>query len=387
MNFFEQQARAKRSSAWLVLMMLVAMVAMTTLISVVLALILHHYFPAGPGYRAHPLVKGPLGQWLDARLLAEVGAGVATLVVGGSLYKAIELRGGGRVVAERLGGRLITRDTQYPQERQLLNVVEEMALACGAPVPSVYLLDEVGINAFAAGTTPDNAVIGITLGALEHLSRDELQGIIAHEFSHIFHGDMRFNTRLTAVVHGMILVGLIGGGVLRTLEAVTAPFAARPRDPSEPAPPPKETKESEAGKLGMLVLVIGIALLLLGAVGTFFGNCIKAAFGRQREFLADAAAVQFTRNPESIAGALKKIGGLSTGSMIKAEHLAEFNHLFFAASTASALTGMLATHPPLAERIQRIEPSWNGHFTDVVQAAPVEDIQPAEDVKLSHSEA
>jgi Zn-dependent protease with chaperone function len=247
---------------------------------------------------------------------------------------------------------LINLSPQSLEERRLLNVVEEMALASGTSVPPVYVLDDVGINAFAAGLTPQDAVIGITRGAICQLSRDELQGVIAHEFSHIFHGDMRLNTRLVSVLHGILLLGLIGGFLLRSSG--------------------RGSRSSRDNSVA-IVLAIGVTLWVLGYAGTFFGNLIKAAVSRQREFLADASAVQYTRNPDSIAGALKKIGGNLYGSQLQAGHAAEFSHMYFAAGISQALEGMLATHPPLDQRILRITPGWDGrypHVAEISTAAP-----------------
>ena len=225
--------------------------------------------------------------------------GTLALIGGGSLYRIASLAGGGHTVAEMMGGRPLSHQTTDPDERKILNVVEEMAIASGTPVPPVYLLEhEDGINAFAAGSTPGDAVIGVTRGCIQNLTRDELQGVIAHEFSHILNGDMRLNLRLIGVLYGILLISLTGWIIFRsTADAllVRGPSRRRRRGVN-PWP------------------LVGLALYVLGYVGVFFGNLIKAAVSRQREFLADASAVQFTRNPDGIAGALKKIGALAEGS-------------------------------------------------------------------------
>jgi Zn-dependent protease with chaperone function/uncharacterized tellurite resistance protein B-like protein len=343
MNFFEQQDRAQRNSGRLLILMVLAVVSLIALTSVVLGLVWQLFGQSHTSlWLAGDQAISVLPSW---RLVGMVALAVIGVVLLGSLYKQLQLSRGGQAVAERLGGRLLNLAPQSLDEQRLLNVVEEMALASGAPVPPVYVLDDVGINAFAAGLTPQDAVIGITRGAISLLSRDELQGVIAHEFSHIFHGDMRLNTRLVAVLHGILLLGLIGGFLLR---GSTRSRSRSSRDNSAAA-----------------IAAVGGTLWVLGYAGTFFGNLIKAAVSRQREFLADASAVQFTRNPQSIAGALQKIGGNQYGSQLRAGHAAEFSHMYFAAGISQALAGMLATHPPLDERIRRITPDWDGRYPQV----------------------
>ncbi|WP_286876454.1 M48 family metalloprotease, partial [Marinimicrobium sp. UBA4509] len=265
MDFFEHQELARRNTRRLVVLMTLAVlsiIALTTLVFVVASVGLTSVQTAGGG-----------GYW--RRLLEQVGwqpiawisLMVGLLVLVGSGFKWLQLRAGGQAVAEALGGQLIPGNSQELPRRQLLNIVEEMAIASGTPVPPVYELNEAGINAFAAGHGPHDAVIGVTRGAMEQLSRDELQGVIAHEFSHILHGDMRLNLRLVAVLNGLLLIGLLGHILARS----GARRGLRRR--------------SNQGN----VALIGLGLIILGAVGTFFGNWIKAAVSRQREFLADAS--------------------------------------------------------------------------------------------------
>ena len=234
-----------------------------------------------------------------------------------------------------MGGRLVSPATGNSDERRLLNVVTEMALAAGTPVPPVFLMPEPGINAFAAGTTVSNAVIGVTQGALAAFDRDQMQGVIAHEFSHIINGDMRLNLRLMGVIHGIMLLGYIGYFLLRSS------FYSR-RSSSQQNPLP----------------LIGIALIIVGFIGTFFGNWIRAGVSRQREFLADASAVQFTRNPLGIGGALQKIG-IEAGLLANPK-AAECAHLFFANGIAQGFASPFASHPPIQERIKKILPQWDG---------------------------
>lgn len=338
MNFFEEQHRARRISGRLLVLLGVALLVLIGLTSLLLGIGLHFY----------ALYEGyPLGPGFEEQLVAGVALAIISVVLLGGLYKHSELRQGGKVVAERLGGRLISLAPQDLAEQRLLNVVEEMALAAGLPVPAVYVLDDSGINAFAAGLTPRDAVIGITRGALTRLDRDELQGVIAHEFSHILHGDMRLNLQLVALLHGLLLVALMGEFLLRSQRGSAS----------------RSSKDNSA-----IVFFLGGAVLwLLGAVGSWFGKLIRAAVSRQREYLADASAVQFTRNPEGIAGALLQIGA-GAGSQLHAPHAAEFSHLYFAQGLR--LSSLWATHPPLEERIKRILPRWDGTWPKVRVAVP-----------------
>ena len=224
----------------------------------------------------------------------------------GSLYKISELSAGGETVALMLGGRPVNPQTTDLAERRLLNVVEEMALASGMPVPPVYVLDnEPGINAFAAGHQPGDAVVAVSAGCLQYLTREELQGVMGHEFSHILNGDMRLNLRLIGIVFGILVLAVIGYYVMRSAGLFSSRQLAR------------------RGGAALAVFFLGLALLVLGYLGVFLGKVIKSAVSRQREFLADASSVQFTRNPGGLAGALKKIGGLGVGSRIRDAHAEE----------------------------------------------------------------
>ncbi len=275
---------------------------------------------------------------------------VATLAVIGvaSLYKWSVFSTGGSAVAESVGGRKVDPHTTDLAERRLLNVVEEMAIASGLPVPAVYVLDdEPGINSFAAGLTTSDAVVTVTRGALQKLTRDELQGVIGHEFSHILNGDMRLNVRVSAVIFGILVLGLAGRGILMSMRYG------------------RYGSSREKGNSGLaLVLGAGTALMVVGYVGYFFGRLIQASLSRQREFLADASAVQFTRNPSGVTGALKKIGGYAIGSSMETHRAAEISHFFFAQAFTSSFGGLLATHPALDTRIRAIEPAFDGKFFD-----------------------
>jgi Zn-dependent protease with chaperone function len=228
-----------------------------------------------------------------------------------------------------MGGTLVSADVRDPLRRRLRNVVEEMAIASGVPVPEIYVLEqEGGINAFAAGFTPSDAAVAVTRGALELLDRDELQGVIGHEFSHILNGDIR----LMGVLFGLLGLSIIGRLILRGGRHV------------------------DSGRGVAVVMVLGLGLVVLGWIGMFFGRLIKASVSRQREYLADASAVQFTRQTDGIAGALKKIGGYGRGSSIEATDPEEVSHMLF--GSGSKYSFVFATHPPLVDRIQALDPSF-----------------------------
>ncbi|MBW1844457.1 MAG: M48 family metalloprotease [Deltaproteobacteria bacterium] len=294
-NFFENQDAARRNTKRLVALFGLAVIAIASMLYL-LAVLITGVEQAGPN--TEQMVVSPL--WWQPDLALGVALATVVVVGGGSLYKIAQLRSGGSVVAEALGGALIPPGTRDADARRLLNVVEEMAIASGIPAPPVYLLgDEQGINAFAAGFSPGDAVIGVTRGCVQQLSRDELQGVIAHEFSHILSGDMGLNIRLMGVIHGILIIGIIGYFLLRS-----SLFTGSHR------------RSSSRDNNGIPIVAVGLGLMVIGFLGTFFGNLIKASVSRQREFFADASAVQFTRNPDGIAGALKQIGGYESGSIL-----------------------------------------------------------------------
>jgi Zn-dependent protease with chaperone function len=366
MDYFQNQDIARKITGRLVFFFILAVVLIILSVYVAIAAVLAF---AGPE-RTGELALEPDRLW-NPELLGIVALGTSGLIAGGSLFKMAALSGGGHTVAELLGGRLLHPDKASLDERRLLNVVEEMAIAAGLPVPPVYLLEnESGINAFAAGHTTGDAVIAVTSGTLQRLSRDELQGVIGHEFSHILNGDMRLNIRLMGVLFGILVIGLTGWIIFRSsMGGGYVRVGARDDDDRKGFNP---------------LPLIGLALYVIGYVGVFFGNLIKAAVSRQREFLADASAVQFTRNPEGIAGALKKIGALAEGSRVQDPHAEEASHMFFgeAVSGFNELFGLLSTHPPLVERIRRIDPSFMGDFSQVRVDRALEEAPPRE--RLAH---
>lgn len=331
MNFFEHQDRARTHTSRLVLLFALAIASLILLTSfLVTAVVAINQGQPMPGFGV---------ALLRSDLFLVVAAAVITVVLLGGLYRVAQLRRGGRVIAESMRGRLLERNQADLDELKILNVVEEMALASGLPVPPVYVIEDDAINAFAAGYQLHDAVLGITRGAVRFLTRDELQGVIAHEFSHIFNGDMRLNLRLVGWLHGLLVIGLLGRSLLRM------PRYRRGRN-----------NKGEGG-----ALMVGLVLTLLGYTGVLFGNLIKSAVSRQREFLADASAVQYTRNPEGIGNALKKIGGYPLGSRMLVSEASEINHMLFAEGVLKLTAGnWFATHPPLKERIKRIDPRWDG---------------------------
>ena len=336
MNFFKAQDKARKNTTRLIFLFILAIISLVILTNI-LIIGTFAYMDTGETDSFATVFE----IYFTQNVVLVISVGVSLLILIGSIYKIISLSKGGPAIAELLGGQLVPQSTNTLEERKLLNIVEEMSIAAGMPIPKVYLLDESSINAFAAGQSHSNAVIGVTKGAIKQLSRDELQGVIAHEFSHILNGDMRLNLRLMGILHGILLIGIIGEHIINSLRYRTS-----------------GKKDS-----GGAIIVIGLGLMFIGYAGTFFGKWIKASVSRQREFLADASAVQFTRDKNTIAGALKKIGGLEEGSLLETPSASEYSHAYFANGISSFFESILATHPPLKERIKQIDPGWNGRYT------------------------
>jgi Zn-dependent protease with chaperone function len=324
-NFFEAQDRARRATRWLVIVYIVATLLIVAGVTLVVAAAF--YMLESPGLGPSPAVL------LATAVLATL------LIVGSTLYRTAALSVGGSRVATDMGGTPVPPDVQDPLRRRLRNIVEEMSIASGVPVPDIYVLEaEDGINAFAAGFAPGDAAVAVTRGALDVLNRDELQGVIAHEFSHILNGDMRINIRMIGVLFGIMVLSIIGRIVVRGGYHGGASYSRRNR--GAPA-----------------VMAVGVGLVVLGWIGVFFARLIKAAVSRQRESLADASAVQFTRQSQGLANALKKIGGYSGKSYLSAADPEEISHMLFARGSRRYMA-LFATHPPLTERIQALDPSF-----------------------------
>lgn len=354
MDFFAAQARAKKRTSRLLVLFALAVVG-TIVAEYAVGLFVLGARQARPSYSGGDYAA-PLPEWWQPQLLVAVSTGTLVVVALAAGYKWSQFSAGGSAVAQNVGGRRVDPHTTDPAERRLLNVVEEMAIAAGVPVPAAYVLDdEAAINAFAAGHTTSDAVVAVTRGTLQRLTRDELQGVVGHEFSHILNGDMRLNVRLAAFVFGILVIGLLGRGVIYSLRYTRV----------------RSSRESKSGGGIAVIFVIGIALFIIGYIGYFFGRLIQAAVSRQREFLADAASVQFTRNPAGLTGALKKIGGLALGSKLDTTKSAEIGHFFFAQAFRSNFGGLWATHPPLADRIRAIDPAFDGQYTPAPEVVDV----------------
>lgn len=359
-DFFEQQEKARKSTTVLVVLFAIAVFCIIALTYLAVA-----FFVVAMGYDVgRGAERG--GITFDPFLLGAVSLGVLLIVGLGSAWKISMLSSGGRAVAESLGGKLVDPGSRDPDERRLLNVVEEMAVASGTPVPRVYVMEnERAINAFAAGWSPEDAVVGMTRGAIETLDRDELQGVVAHEFSHILNGDMRLNIRLMGILHGILVIGLAGLTIMRTI-GLSGRAASRSSNRGG----------GNGGAAILAILALGAALAVIGFVGMFFGRLIKAAVSRQREYLADASAVQFTRNPEGIGNALVKIGAATGRAKLEAPNASEASHMFFGEAITNWFGG-LSTHPPLEERIRRVMPSWDGTFPKSLRRSRADEVRDA----------
>lgn len=334
MNFFEHQDRAHQNTrrlGWLYLLSLAGIIG-----AIYLSL-----------WLIYRLILKANGSLLNPGMFLSVAVPTLLVIGSGTLFKLIKLRRGGAAVAEELGGRLVEPEQATVLEKQLLNIVAEMAIASGIPAPQVFVLDrETSINAFAAGNSPQKAAIGVTRGCLEALNRDELQGVIGHEFSHILNGDMRLNMKLISLLHGILLIYALGSFILK--------YAPNRSISSES----KSEKESDSGSSVLATSAFGIALMIIGLLGYFFGRILQSAVSRQREFLADASAVQFTRNPDGLASALQTIESHANHAEISAPQAAAMSHLFFGESNTSWLSAdWFATHPPTRQRLQRLSVS------------------------------
>ena len=346
MDFFAAQERAHARTRLLVVYFILGVAGLVVSLNILAMIGLsasrangfslrrHDYYSDGQDDSSGTQLAGPV--W-NPGVSALVTMGTLAIVGGACLYKISALRQGGSAVALSLDARRVSPQTTDLGEKRLRNIVEEMALASGVPVPEIFVLEEEGINAFAAGFRPEDACVTVTRGALNNLTRDELQGVIAHEFSHILNGDMRLNIQLVGAVFGLLVIAIIGRQIVYSL---------------------RFSRGRRGGQGVAAIFLAGLALIALGSLGVLFGRLIQAAVARQRERLADASGVQFTRNPEGLANALKKIGGLAAGSRIEHAHVQETAHMFF----APALDGLFATHPPLEERIRELEPQWDGRF-------------------------
>ena len=357
MNFFEHQQLARRNSRVMVLLFFLSVIAIVIAVNMVVAVI--YAVADAPESAAPTLASVPRPVWAISTV---VTLGIIFIV---SLVNIVGLAGGGAKVAKMMGARAVAGNSQEPLERRLLNIVEEMSLASGVRLPQVYIMDgEKAINAFAAGWSVSGAVVCVTRGTLERLSRDELQGVIGHEFSHILNGDMGLNIRMIGVLAGIVAIGSVGGFVMRN------------------------AFEADDVRAAIPIFLVGLAIFIVGYTGLFFARLIKASVSRQREFLADASSVQFTRNPDGIAGALDQIRASGAGTLIQGRYAEDMSHMFFGQSVKMKLAGLFQTHPPLDERIRRVHPGFQpSAYRGRRAAVPASTGAPAEAAAFAGEEA
>ncbi|MEL6301985.1 MAG: M48 family metallopeptidase [Pseudomonadota bacterium] len=347
MNFFEAQDQSRRNTRRLVVLFAIATLLIVAASTLVIEAAFSMFNLSQSGAAVTAGQYGAIKPWafVDPVRVAIIAGVVLLCILVASAFRIAQLGSGGSRIAQEMGGTLVTGNTQDLQRKRLLNVVEEMAIASGVPVPQVFVLEhEAGINAFAAGFTTSDAAVAVTRGTLETLNRAELQGVIAHEFSHILNGDMRLNLRLVGILFGIIIIGQVGRMMMRT--------GSRGR----------VSRRSNNG--GNPALLVGIALFLIGAVGVLAARLIRAGVSRQREYLADASAVQFTRQTDGIAGALAKIGGIDTGSRLTEADGEEISHMLFARGGRRVWLSALASHPPLEDRIRKLDPALANRMVD-----------------------
>ena len=367
MDFFDREAHAQKRTRLLICLFGLTVLAFVLFTYLVLAFVIQLFlkpvlqagpfkylndFPVSPIHDGliHPL--NLLVRLWDPHLFFLITPVTLVLIAAGCLYKIRRLAGGGPAVAELLGGRKIDDNPTDLDEKRLCDVVSEMAIASGMATPEIYVLDrERGLNSFAAGHTREDVAIGVTLGCLKLLTRDELQGVIAHEFSHVLNGDTRLNLKLMGLAHGLFWPMIVGRVLLR----------------GSPEPPEIGASifDEDTEPTYLPTAPVGVLFLIIGGVSAPFVRLLKSLICREREWLADAAAVQYTRNPAGISGALKKIGGLYKAGRLDSPHAESASHLYFANSSYDPLLDILATHPPLAKRILAIDPGFDGQFAHV----------------------
>lgn len=355
MNFFQAQAKADKNTSYLIFAFGIGVIVLLFIINGFIISLLAIVAPTTNSVDSFiPSLKSHVqsGSWIFISLA------ILLVVLIGSFYQAYKLKKGGKAVVEDLGAKLLIRDSANRKEKILLNIVDEISIASGIPPPAVYTLNDETINAFASGFATDDAIVCFTKGAIENLSRRELQGVVAHEFSHIFNGDMNLFMKTSSIIYGILAISVVGYWILRSSSSS------------------KMDKDSASALIFLLVL--GLGLIILGYIGMFIGNLIQASISRQREFSADATAVQFTRDNTGIANALKKI--YTQGSTLGAKNAQTYSHFYFSNGIKrSFFKNLLATHPPLYQRILRVEPDWSGDFKDFKQKT--EDTQQYKDEK------
>lgn len=356
MDFFERQHQAKIHTKKLVFYFCLAVLLIIGVLNVIGFFVLN----MSPDHQVSPQ------DWPLSPFSLGITAGTILIIIIGSVLRYWQVRGGGQAVAEMVDGRRIDMDSKDPKERRLINVVEEMSIASGMSVPTIYVMDnEQGMNAFVAGLVPSDTVMVVTAGLLDRLNRQELQGVVAHEFSHIFHSDMRINMRLIGILGGILAIGQLGYYILRSLR-----YSGGGRSRS------RSSGKGNGGQVIVFLIAMSISMIIVGYIGLFFGRLIKAAISRQREYLADAAAVQYSRDSMGIANALYKIKTNGTRSLLDSSHAEDMSHMCFGQSIElKAFSGMLATHPPLDDRIQALVPGYRSIRRQMDEEA-VDDLSP-----------
>ncbi len=361
-DFFDRQDYARRMTVRLSLLfgLVFLFLCVGTYVGLLLVVdVVGMFSYMGPILLVEPLLSEEIPLEFHPQVAVLAVVLTAALVATGSLLRFRSLRGGGPAVAEAIGGIEVDGAAEDPRVRRYVNVVEEMALASGVPVPRIYVLKhQPGINAFAAGYDMNDAAVAVTEGALKELSRDELQAVVAHEFSHILNGDMRLNIRLLALLAGVMSIFLVG----RTLMEASGEHVGSLQ---------RTAREEVGSGVAFLMWVPGLALAITGFAGVIGSRLIKAGISRQREFLADASAIQFTRNPEALGRALQKIGGYEHGSALRGAGAEEVSHMCFGEASSSWLT-----HPALEERVMAVDPSFNPDMGFLVlEASAAEEIK------------
>ena len=332
MNFFRAQDEARGRTTKLVVLLVLAILMLTGSLYAIAV------------YAKGELMEGGSLDWFQPELFLATSGTALVVILGTSWWRISELAKGGAFVAQSLGARPVSPHTKDLAERRYLNIVEEMSLAAGLPKPACFVVDhDSTINAFAAGSNPQDAAVAVTRGALTYLNRDELQGVIAHEFSHIGNGDMKLNLRIIGTIAGLTALSQLGYILMRLM---------------------RHADGKDSAKLAVPLAIGGLVIFLLGLGGVLFARIIQASVSRQREYLADASAVQFTRNPEGLAGALKKIAGLKGGKREASTTELESQHLFFS-STGGFMEFIFSSHPPIGDRIRRLLPTFDGVIPDV----------------------
>ncbi|MEE2947852.1 MAG: M48 family metalloprotease [Verrucomicrobiota bacterium] len=345
MDFFDRQNQTKKKTARLVFYFIIAVLLVSLLNHLLLSLsmLLIGLLSAGEDY-GHDILEFGLSFLMDPRFIGLVTFFTFCFICLAALIRMYQLKNGSTSLALAMGGRFVSPSTTDPKERQLLNVVEEMAIASSVPVPNVFVLDnEMGINAMALGSSVSDSVVLVTSGFLRQLNRQEAQGVIGHEFSHILNEDMKINMRMVVMIHGMLMLRSVGNFLISGIGSRT----------------------SDEGGSHPALVAVGTAFIVTGSVGSELAGLIKSAVSRQREYLADASAVQFTRNPLGLAGALKKIGAHKYGSRVRSYKTEEVSHMFFGSSLRGVKARLSSTHPPLLERIKHLDPTFDGDFTKV----------------------